>query len=332
MHYRHTPVFQALMQRALVVAMAADRQLSDQAVVDAAKLECSRSTLYRFRHATLDEANHSQRKTWTLVTLHGRYLNEQDARRLWSWLSDRRSGHINRVIAAESRFSRKNLYALREVANPMAAFYACHESQLAQWREWGIEGDWYAYKPSFRRPGFVVKSLVSLRCPKDSGDEFVEVSERQWSSGAFEIDGKSNDETSVGFGVVKSNMLWLFMREEDREQPRIACFHTQRLSKTATGKDRSVVLTGMILEGNKRFPDTGSTGSAYSWNIVMVAKDIDEAIYKRHGKDGYRHEEQVDMYPVEPVLVQQYSALKDCKDVFVPPEILNAITHGTAIV
>ena len=74
----------------------------------------------------------------------------------------------------------------------------------------GIGGNFFCYKPSFRRKGFVVKSLITI---EPVPGNFFRVFEKQRTSGMFEMDRQAILEQSDGFGFVKSNRVWIFLRD-----------------------------------------------------------------------------------------------------------------------
>jgi hypothetical protein len=294
MMYLHTPEYQAVLQAAVKL-----RHLEETDEDIAFKSRCGgKMTVQRFRTAKLikdqpvseepadavDPAGEDQKygiKTdGKVVRPRARprprtlKLDHPAAVALWNYCSKQ----VKAVVQERSDLLG---HTERLAANAITSFYRAHESQTVAWREThGLQREYFLYKPSFRIPGNLVKSHVRFTL---SNSEYFEVSEKQ---SAKTDEGWESSETSTGFAISKSEHLWLFLREESREQPRILCLH----GKDFDEKDRISRLSGYVLESDKRF-----TGGVYMFRVGLVSLQLDKDIWD-HEYPGipYDVEEQID--------------------------------------
>ena len=317
MQYQNSRVFQWLLQAALRLA-AESKGYSDQAIASAADLKSKQSTIYRFRQADLKvDLSHSVSDD-ELGGLEGRFLNRQDAKRLWDHLS--RVGLIEQAVS-RAGISKIDLYSHRETANALMAFYGSHESQVARFIRQGIEGTYFCFKPSFRKTGFVVKSRFEIKAFQS---EYFEINEHQRSSGIYEADRAVIDENSIGFAFPKSERLWVHLREQNTEQPRVMCFHHKKFAKLDPKhpKDEKItILFGDIIEGVKRFRD-----GFHATKVVLFAAESDRSVWEAEmpGK-SYDANDQLDIYPLEET---KRKIFEGRKHFYVPTEISEYLKTG----
>jgi hypothetical protein len=329
MLYRHTPAFQAVLQTALKIA-AQERDYSDRRMIEQAKLACGKSTLNRFLTSSLvsdvkklnvDQAN------CTIDRIAGSYLNSRDAQKLWDYL-DNTLGLIEKAVALAS-IQKRSLYPLPEVANAMHCFYGVHKSSISKLATAGISGSFFCYKPSFRKEGFTVKSRMSI---VDEKNHFFTIRELQRTSGKYEIDGIGLVEESEGFGLIKSDRLWLFLQDIETEQPRIFCL-IPKFGRIATdesiatrGIKKSQIgsLHGYLLEGVK-----GNKNDAYKFNVVLIREDVEEKRWKEnHPGDKFSPDDQIDIYPTGEEQRRQYAKELGKQQNAVPDDIAKYLAKG----
>jgi hypothetical protein len=326
MLYRNTPRFQALLQRALAVA-AKEKNFSDQKLVEAAQLTCGKSTLHRFRRADLGvnlQDPNSDRVDQPIERGNGVFLNRCHAKLLWDYLDEKR--FVERAIAELEgdkkgfQFHKQSLYSTRELANAASCFYGTHRSALERFEAFGLRGIFLCYKPSFRRAGFVVKSKMLFKL---MNHEYFVVHETQRSSGIFEIDRSGVSEKSEGFGFIKSDRLWLLLRDIETEQPRIYCFSEpkyaespDKLQDSSPKNNRLTMFFGHLIEGAKK----NAKQPAYSFNVVMVSEEADRTLWREEFQnESYVLDEQIDIYPTAREQLQRY---KDRKKFCIPDELV----------
>jgi hypothetical protein len=344
MLYKHTPHFQWLLQKALRL-IAQGRAYSDDKIIREAGLECAKSTLNRFRGIDLEAEIRKDSRTEDAfdrpITRVGSYLNPDDAALLWRYLDHRgpdfeeqrgknlrHYGMIEQAIQLEN-ISKNTLYPISDVANAMHVFFGVHKSAIARFAEAGIHGNFFCYKPSFRRPGFTVKSLMTIEVVDN---DYFSVREKQTSSGAFEMDRKSIVEKSEGFGFIKSDRMWLFLRDRETEQPRIFCFHKPNFSRPTDRNEKSedgIVLNsrissmyGYLLEGAK-----GNENNSFKYNVVLVREDVDKELWKlAYPDETYVADQQIDVYPTGEKVKSQYAQRLDERMVLIPAEIVEYLS------
>jgi hypothetical protein len=336
--YRHNLLYQALLREALSI-VAGERDYGDEKLVREARLSCSKSTLYRFRTGSLIPS--SMTAAQALASIDGRteagttsMLNATDSRRLWDFLRSKKA--IDRALTdrrlalpeASDGITKGDLYSEREVASGLSAFYGCHESQVIAAKNDGIEGEYFCLKRSFRKNDFFVKSLFTITSVED---EYVHIDEEQRSSGFYEADGQPVDESSTGFGLYKSERLWIFARERDCEQPRVFCFYEKKpsivkLGQPSSGKRQLQVTTyyGNLIEGSKRFID-----GAFMFPCLLISADADRRIWEqRHPNVVYNKQYHIDIFPLDRQQVNEDGKRKDSA---VPEEYLEYIKAGKII-
>jgi hypothetical protein len=333
MQYRHTPRFQALLQKALRQA-ARDQRYSDQKMIEAAGLACKKSTLNRFRGSPVvsDGKSIAGDADEIIDRAAGSFLNLRDARSLWNYL-DNTLGLIETVIGLHHDPTLKtSMYPVSEVANAMHAFFGVHKSSIQKFAEAEISKHFFCYKPSFRRPGFVVKARLTM---KSENNDFFEVEEVQRTSDLFESDAAEIIETSAGFGFVKTNRLWIFMRDTESEQPRIFCFNhfkfahpksdtpvpTELLDRVAHSKKSKIMrMEGYLIEGAK-----GNVNDAFQYHAMLVSEDLEREIWRDRGHpagDVFRAEDQVDIFPVGRAEKAQYAEQMKRSKIQIPEFVL----------
>jgi len=171
----------------------------------------------------------------------------------------------------------------RFAANALSAFYSAHESQVRKWKDDGLQEDYFCYKPSFRLPGNVVKSHMHLRL---AHGEYFELEERQDSKSGITSDA---GERSDGFVISKSERLWMVLREEIKQQPRLFCFYRAEPAKT----EKIVRLYGFLIESDKKF-----TGNVYRFKVALVSVETEREMWIReHPRETFDLEEQIDNIP-----------------------------------
>ena len=350
MLYKHTPRFQVLLQKALRL-IAQSRNYSDQKIIEEASLGCRKSTLNRFRSSDLEaEINKDSRSGNGLdqpINRVGSYLNSKDAAALWYYLDHRgpnlenlglsvhresthlrHYGMIEQAIQLEN-ISKNSLYPIADVANSLHAFFGVHKSAVARFARAGINGSFFCYKPSFRRPGFTVKSRMTIEAVDN---DYFSVKEKQASSGAFEMDRKSIIEKSEGFGFIKSDRMWLFLRDRETEQPRVFCFNKPNFSRPNEENEKSedsIVLNsrissmyGYLLEGAK-----GNENNSFKFNVVLVREEVDEELWKlAYPEETYVAEQQIDVFPTDEKSVHQYAKQLEARMALIPREIVDYLS------
>ena len=300
MMYLHTPEYQLVLQAAVQLR---HRQETDEAIARHSGIGDGRKMIIqRFRTAKLitlqrgtelagevdqsalppetsdedveplhegsDERSHARRPRHTLR------LDYPVALKLWNYCSK----EVKTVV--EERTDLLG-HSERLAANAINSFYRVHESETIGWIEWQLlQEEYFCYKPAFRASGYVVKSHMRF-CSMN--DEYLEVTEHQVGR---EDDGWEGAEESSGFAFSKSERLWLFLREQSRDQPRIFCFH----NKDVDAEGRIARLEGHVLESDKRY-DRG----VFMFKVGLVSVRRDQEIW-RHEYPGFPYslDEQTD--------------------------------------
>lgn len=292
MKYQHTPKFQFLMQKALRKIYRSEH-LTDERIINLADLSCSKSTLYRFRSSPIYSGDSNRIEESSFDGFRKmEYLDYFNAEKLWDYLSYKDAIEAA-LFSSEAEISKCDLFDSRQLANTLMCWCACHESQISDMAKNELDGEYLCYKLSLRKEDYIVKSLVNIKIFQE---EYIEISEYQRSSGYAEADGSIFDEKSHGVGFSKSNKLWFFMIEEDMEQPRIACFDRIKAPRSVDDPSRSriTILHGKLLESSTRFLD-----GLFSFNILLVKKDVDQRMYAEvYENYEYDIEDQIDLYKI----------------------------------
>jgi hypothetical protein len=324
MLYRHTPRFQSLLQTALLLA-SHDKDYSDQKMIDAAGLTCGKSTLNRFLRSALKLDPESVDQPITRVAAS--YLNSRDAAHLWDYLDNKR-GLIENAVALKN-LPKKSLYPLEEVANVLHCFYGVHKSSIARLAFAGISGRFFCYKPSFRKRGFIVKSLMSLE-PKNN--DYYLVTETQRTSGKYEIDRIAIVERSNGFGFIKSDRLWLFLQDVETEQPRLFCLKPKfgrpagenSFAEIERESSKISSLRGHLIEGAK-----GNKNDEFGFKVALVREDVEVEQWKEMWPgQQFKADDQIDVYPGNDEQKHRFERQLTNAKVFIPDEIVRYLQSG----
>ena len=174
-------------------------------------------------------------------------LNEPEVgRKLWEYMKFIR-------VWQKALHESKDLYSEAEMAAMLAWRYRIHPSQIEKVRELRVDAFFFGYKLAFRKPDFMVRSIWQLSVPDG---QYIAARELQRSSGRHDLDGRPSEERADGFGFSKSNRLWLMLREQDHEQPRMICLKDRKTS-LATGDRASEItmLHGWCLESSIKYAD-----------------------------------------------------------------------------
>jgi hypothetical protein len=300
MMYHHSLAAQQILQRALGMA---NRQHSDEQIVKNAGLNRTKSVVQRFR--TADLQGH-------LVETDNLMLGYRVAEMLWNYLD--KMGFIKEAFhaAPTSDFS----WTDRFVATALNAFYRVDESETVSWHEHrGFKGKYFCYKPSFRSPNHILKTRMEIQL---ANGECFKITEQQ----ATKNDPtKASTEQSAGFGFSKSERLWFFLKEQSHDQPhdqpRIFCF-----DKIDTSFGKVTRLWGHVLESDKRYG-----GSVYKFNVSLIAREIDEALWKDvYPNKPYNEEEQIDNIPFDEAAARQNAGSRVIFDLellkYIQPDIM----------
>ena len=315
MMYRHTARFQIVLRDALRL-QSLDRipisgkdgvPYSDEAMLQVLRIEKGRTTLTKFRNAEFPPFEDDATGHLSARELKGGLRDERLASALWEKLSA--SDHIRRALSAGkiTHVNRKQLFSERQFANTIASFFDTHESQIKGFCQRGlvdkkkgefVDKEWICFKNSWQRPGYIVKSVFSFT--NESG-EYFSVSDDQRDTGRFSTIDHHVVETSTGIAVSKSEKLWCFMREAERDQPRIFCFFRPLASISDTiesgmdrGGERLSVLYGHVMETERRV-----RGDFYGTFVVLISKEMDRKEWvKKFGRtEKYNEEAQRDVFP-----------------------------------
>lgn len=242
---------------------------SDQEIVFNSGMDRGKSTVWRFRNEKDLEALWSNGKLG---------LDPGPADKLWNYLWHK--GCIERVLQKNGEFLQ---FRERVAANAISAFYAAQESETRAWQEKdGLQEAYFCCKPSFRKPGHIVKTRFEFT-PRYG--EFFEVKEHQDSRATTSGDA---GEDSHGFAISKSGRLWIFLREVSKEQPRIFCF-----KRTDPSRDHLCRLYGYLMESDRKFGN-----DVYRWKVGLASEQIDKLLWcDQHNSGDYIWENQVDNIP-----------------------------------
>jgi|GEM_PF-4935966 len=337
MLYRHTLRFQIILQQGLHFHIREDR-ISETQIRKSSKIECSKSTLNRFRNADLGSLSDDDPKTIDkpIPANSGVYLNPAFAESLWTYLQSKLV--FERMIDAGD-MSVLGVYSRETVGDAIQGFYGVKSSESQSFATAGLSGPFFCYKPSFRRRGFTVKSTMKF---KDTGHGFFLVDEKQITTGVFEMDLSPIVEKSTGFGFIKSGRLWIFMRDIESEQPRIFCFHKPKYSNN-NGSNNAKLETlspsnqtvyswfGYLIEGVK-----GNQDNAFNFRVVLNAESNERKRWtKNTGKNPsfYKPNDQLDVLPTSKKQIKHYKAeldnkKREGKEIYVPVEVMQYFKSG----
>ncbi len=286
MNYQHSLAFQTVLQQALRVRRRLGRpdqpgrQLTWEDIARQFGMSKQAKTLARF-NAT-DLAAHLERKGWMC-------LDYGLAARLWDALADQ----VHEVLGNIEK-NGPPLIDERTIANSVAWQYRTHQKQIARWKADGLADQYFCYKPSFRLAGHIVKSEFNLRAV---GDEYFAVTDRQKA----DLTSIVRIEESTGFAFTKSDRLWAFLKETDREQPRVFLFHRMQIAQHPSnggGEVRSIArLFGRVLESDRKFRD-----GAFGYKVALVSLDAERRTLapKRRRAADYNPADQANIVPYTP--------------------------------
>lgn len=316
MLYQHTARFQIVLQEALrlqtlkpIVRADGKRPPStytDENMLAAIGFAKGRTTLTKFRLAKLEAFDAPELEHKLADDLPGGLRDHRLAQALWDHLTQ--AGFVRDALSAQNNnMSKKMLLGERQIANAISIFFDTHESQISRHAANGLvqkgpkgkytERDWLCYKHSWSEKGRVVKS--KFRFTYSEGEYFT-VEDEQRSSGRFGKTTQELNETSNGIAISKSEKLWCFMKELDREQPRVFCFFKATPALLPTKKlgqaPEYTVIFGHLMETERR-----SESQFYSSYVVLVSDELDRLEFeKKYGKkENYNFESQIDIFPLE---------------------------------
>jgi len=288
------------------------------------------NALRKFRNAKIDIPNLTETDITPPSKIPGTIKSREHAKKLWDYLLQR--GFIQQVLSTHE-IKKSAFYFEEEYSSMMCCFFDTHGSQIREFAKSGLiytndkfreSGEWFCYKNSFRKPGFVVKSKMSFT---NHNDQYFEVTDTQHSSGLFEEGGHQYAEEASGFAFSKSRKLWCVLKEERYEQPRMFCFHhpdkplikealTQHPGLTMQNP-KLVVFQGYVLESDKLF-DYGFHHSP----VVIVSVEHERELFKQtYSKRKFDVETQIDIHPLD------LKGYKPKEGFFIPP-IVKRILNG----
>jgi hypothetical protein len=318
MRYSHRLEFQELLQKAHRRAIGDDEDYSDGKLTAKAKLPFGKTVLNKFRKAIFPAAEAIR---GTYGELRG-YLNSQNAEALWNYLDQHEQKYIEQEInyradGANTRNTRRaRLYDDITVAEVLGEFYLHDARESRSLITRGLSDTFFCYKPSLRKPGCVVKSRMEIRF---TGYHF-EITDRQRASGRFEPSGEPTSEISKGFGFAIGDRLWIFLREESENQPRVFCFYDWIKANVGSVIERAF---GYVLESDSKFGNHVS-----GFGIGLVSPDVDQNLWKsRYPNEPYDGEQQLDNFPVTQEQIDLYKVTdKICLD----PIVMNYLRRFDA--
>lgn len=265
MMYHHTPQYQLVLQKALLKKFGS---LSDERIAREGGLGCSKMTVQRFRTANLEK---SQRLM----------LHYDVATRLWNYCREEVEDLITQRKAGDDFYK----HTERLAADALMGFYYAHPEQTRRWiKPEGLQKKYFCYKPSFRRPGQVVKSRITI----DLADgQYFKVEEQQADGGKPGV--QKSTEHSKGFGFSKSGRLWFHLMEESREQPRVFCFHKRDIDHDG----HISRLSGYVVESDRRY-----SGGVFTFKVGLTSQSWDNALWlQEFPGEPYNPGEQTDNVP-----------------------------------
>ncbi|MGE4046259.1 MAG: hypothetical protein AB7F35_15490 [Acetobacteraceae bacterium] len=299
MMYHHTPQYQVLLQKAL---REKARGRSDERIATDGGLGCSKMTVQRFRTAK------------NLESRQRLMLHYDVAVKLWNFCRRELEDIIRRREAGDDFYK----HAERLAADAMMAFYYAHPDQTRRWaHQDGLQTEYLCYKPSFRRPGQVVKSRFTIDIVND---QYFKVVEDQADGGKPGI--QKSTEHSEGFGFSKSGRLWFFLMEQSREQPRVFCFHKRDIDA-----DGSITrLIGYVMESDKRY-----SGGVFTFKVGLTSRDWDVKLWEQFCPgELYQPDNQIDNVPIPKVdLITQMDDRRVIFDAdtlkYIKPDVLKGV-------
>jgi hypothetical protein len=269
MAYHHDLESQLILQTALIEA---NRRYSDEEIARNAGLNRGRMTVYRFRTEDLDEYH----------TEHDRLkLDAPVAERLWRYLDN--LGYMKSAAQGSNGYNNR---AERLAVKAMKGFYNASDDETRKWMdEWGLQSRYFCYKPSFRRPGNIVKSKFEIEL-KDN--DYLHATNTQYDT--VSPRALRSFEQSKGFGFSKTGRLWFFLSEQMRQQPRIFCIHKYDIDE----QNRICLMIGYVVESDRRF-----TSGVFKFRIGLVSIHRDQAQWDHQFPDDpYNPEDQVGNFAV----------------------------------
>ncbi len=315
--YLHTARFQILLRDALrlqslepiiIHGKPAPIPYSDENLLKALNLDYGRTTLTKFRNAEMPSFDDPKLEHMHAGDLAGGLRDVQTASRLWDHLSAR--GYVQRALpGTQNRINKKDLFSDRQVANTISAFFDTHEMQIEAYSKKGLaknENDragqksnssrWLCFKRSWYKPNHIVKSLFTFT---NMYGEYFNVSDFQKISGRFGEIEQEMTEKSIGFAISKSEKLWCFLRESERDQPRIFCFFRPVFAKTEAGPDQTTerlsLLYGHVMETERR-----RSSEFYSTHVILISPELDEKEWRKTfpNSSQYILDDQIDVFPL----------------------------------
>lgn len=319
MRYRHFTRFQFILQDALrsaakqpiinsegtEVFLTDPQYLAYLGLDGPDKPKWSAKKLSEFRHFTFPDYPEKWPLDESPYDINSPLKDRRVAVRLWMNMNER--GFIGHAIKKFPRvLQTKNVFGPDETASTVSSFYGVHDSQIERLGEQGFCRDggseeWFCYKPSYLQLGYVVKSLVRF----DPKSDHYDVREEQIST---TLDGEDTKriEVSNGFGFAKSFNLWLMLREEDTEQPRVFCFydlvdthehHGVGLKGQMGWHEKAIVaLRGQMIESVRKSKGNG----CYNYPVVLTSVDYEAWLWeKRRASGPFDVKQQINMHRLD---------------------------------
>jgi hypothetical protein len=322
MLYRHTKRFQAILRAALALVGDEHGGSSIVSIINKAGLGCSKTALHRFKSTNDDHyLMQSQAKADEAIEhLDNKYLNYSDAVRLWEYIS--KLGLIEAIFMHDSDqklIKKHDLYANREVANAVLCFYDTHELRNDNFVKSTIENEYFiCYKASSRKPGFMLKSRFYISMCKG---EYFDIHDHQRSSGRYEMGKTLFEEHVYGVGFIKSRRLWAICRDNNKEQPRIFCFH-KPIYSSADSDAKIEGYYGHLMGATQQYGDV-----FFSKNVILLSKKYDKRLWHaEYGADmNYNDNDHHDIIPYEPERIASYRGGDVIK---IPTQIIDYIISG----
>jgi hypothetical protein len=264
MAYHHDLESQIILQQALIEA---NRRYSDEEIARNAGLNRGRMTAYRFRTEDLETyfADHDRLK-----------LDAPVAERLWNYLD--RLGYLKSVAQGSNGY---NIRAERLAVRAMKGFYNASDDETRKWfDEWGLQSTYFCYKPSFRRPGNIVKSKFEIELKDNS---YLHAVDTQYDT--VNPRALRSFEQSKGFGFSKTGRLWFYLSEQMRQQPRVFCFHKYDIDD----QNRICLMIGYVVESDRRY-----TSGVFKFRVGLASVHRDQSQWEdQFADEPYNPEAQV---------------------------------------
>lgn len=309
MLYHHTPRFQILMHYALQLqkitplygktGMPIPFSINELAL----RIGIKNAVLAKFmREKNIPKFDSQDLSKIAIDECMWKLPKESDAKLVWDYLS--KNGFIKKAINTHG-IKKHKLFSYRAAATAMMSLYDANEKNISKYSKNGVtdcsneqttgtKKEWIAFKFSTRKPGFILRSRFTIT---NFQDEYFHIEDQQESSGEMEESGERFAETSSGFGFIKTDRLWCFLKENDFFQPRIFTFDKfispapKNLSFLTSGKFSTIY--GTVSEGDKRY-----TNAFYNLNVVLMDIGLFRAAYKkRFSGKRYSHDEQIESMP-----------------------------------